>query len=127
MWVSRDFSQLVMHFMFRIICEDVVEYKIEENHKVQQKSVAVKPNKVKPVKINRNWRTRIAAKVKHDKIATSSADMQYSVVLNCRGGWQKFQTLIKWGGQYKMRGWYFDRIPIKWGGGGVAIKWGVKQ
>ena len=25
-----------------------------------------------------------------------------------------------------MRGWYFDRIPIKWGGGGggVAIKWG---
>ena len=30
------------------------------------------------------------------------------------------------GGQYKMRGWYFDRIPIKWGGG-VAIKWGVKQ
>ena len=59
-------------------------------------------------------------------------------MLNCRGGgikmgsrWQKFQTLIKWGGgQYKMRGLYFDRIPIKlggWqlnggGGGGETVK-----
>ena len=39
------------------------------------------------------------------------------------GGWvAEISNFDKMGGQYKMRGWYFDRIPIKWGGGGTVKK-----
>ena len=34
------------------------------------------------------------------------------------GGVLEISNFDKMGGHYKMKGSYFDRIPIKWGGGG---------